>query len=127
LPEERDWTGFLSASLDLDADRTPLYVDLVWAALSEGARKELQAMDPAKYEYQSEFAKRYISLGKEQGKAEGKAEALADLLRRQLTLRFGALPAEALARISAATIEELAAIGERLLTAPTLDEALGPR
>ena len=80
-------------------------------------------MDPAKYEYQSEFAKRYVA----QGKAEGRAEGRADLLTRQLTLRFGVLPPEALARLAGASIEELDAIGERLLTAPTLQEALGPR
>ena len=49
-----------------------------------------------------------------------------DLVMRQLTLRFGSLPEEAQTRISAASIEELNAIGERLLTAQTLGEALGP-
>jgi hypothetical protein len=78
-------------------------------------------MDPAKYEFQSEFAKRYIALGKEEGKAEGRA----DLVKRLLALRFGALTREATIRVSAATIDELDAIGERLLTAATLDEALG--
>ena len=77
-------------------------------------------MDPAKYEYQSEFAKRYIALGKEEGKAEGRA----DLIIRQLTLRFGAPTLETVDRIAAASIEELDAIGERLLTARTLEEAL---
>jgi len=119
------------ASLGLDEDRSRLYFDLVMASLSEAVKKELQAMDPAKYEYQSEFAKRYVAQGKaegrEEGKAEGIAEGRADLLTRQLTLRFGTLPAEARTRISAASIEELDAIGERLLTAPTLDEALGRR
>jgi hypothetical protein len=43
------------ASLGLDADRSRLYFDLVLASLSEAARRELQTMDPAKYEYQSEL------------------------------------------------------------------------
>ena len=84
-------------------------------------------MDPAKYEYQSEFAKRYIALGKAEGEAQGKAQGRADLVKRQLTLRFGKLPAETVTRISTASIEELDAIGERLLTASTLDEALQQR
>jgi predicted transposase YdaD len=100
---------------------------LVLASLGEAARQELQAMDPAKYEYQSEFAKRYVAQGKAEGRAEGQAEGRAGLLTHQLTLRFGALPPEALARLAGASIEELDAIGERLLTAPTLAEALGPR
>lgn len=108
-----------AASLGLDADRSRLYVDLVLSSLSEAVRMELQAMDPAKYEYQSEFAKRYVALGR--------AEGRATLLTRQLTLRFGVLPPDAVARLSAASIDELDAIGERLLTARTLQEALDPR
>lgn len=101
------------ASVGLDRDRSRLYLDLVLTSLSEAARQELQAMDPAKYEYQSEFAKRYVAQGR------------IDLLIRQLTLRFGPLTDEALSRISAASIQELDAIGDRVLTAPTLQEALG--
>jgi light-regulated signal transduction histidine kinase (bacteriophytochrome) len=51
----------------------------------------------------------------------------AALLERQLTRRFVLLPAEAVERLSAATIDELDAIGERLLSAATLEEALGSR
>ncbi len=115
----------LHASVALDPDRSRRYCDLILASLSEAARRELQTMDPAKYEFQSEFARRYIALGKEEGRAEGNAEGRADLVKRQLALRFGALPPEAAARVSAASIEELDAIGARLLTAPTLEEALG--
>lgn len=87
-------------------------------------------MDPEKYEYQSEFAKRYVAQGRLEGRVEGKAEGRlegrATLLIRQLTVRFGSLSDEVLKRISAAPIEELDAIGERLLTAQSLTEALGP-
>ncbi|HEU4616858.1 MAG TPA: DUF4351 domain-containing protein [Gammaproteobacteria bacterium] len=119
----------LGASVGLDADRSRLYCDLILTSLSEAVRRELQTMDPVKYRYQSEFAKRYIALGKEEGKAEGKAEGRAEgraeLIRRLLTLRFGALTREASARIATASIEELDAIGERLLSARTLEQALG--
>lgn len=102
------------ASAGLDADRSRLYFDLVLVSLSEAARRELKAMDPAKYEYQSEFARRYVTQGR------------AEIVLRQLALRFGALPPDAVARISAASSKELDAIGERLLTAPSLQESLGP-
>lgn len=82
----------------------------------EAARRALQAMDPAKYEYQSDFARRYV--------AEGEAEGRAALVTRQLALRFGPLAQEVETRIAEASIEELEEIGERLLTAQTLDEAL---
>lgn len=104
------------ASLRLDADRATLYFDLITHSLSEAARKALQTMDPAKYEYQSDFAKHYISVGEQRGRAA--------LISRSLQLRFGDLPGDARTRIAAASVAELDAVFERLLTAPTLAEAL---
>lgn len=109
------------ASLDLDEDRTLLYCDLILHSLSEAARRAFQNMRAFKYEYQSDFAKHYIGLGVEKGVAKGRAE----LVLRQLTIRFGALSVEIKARIASATADELDSIGERLLTAQTLQEALG--
>jgi hypothetical protein len=100
-----------------------MYVDLVLTSLSDAARRELITMDPAKYEYQSDFAKRYIGVGRAEGRAEGRAA----ILQRLLTHRFGPLPAQAIERLSSATIDELDAVGERLLSASSLDEALGPQ
>lgn len=117
LTETRIALAAEMASVRLDEDRSKSYLDLVLAALSEAARRELQAMDPAKYEYQSEFAKRYV--------AQGMLEGRAGLVMHQLTLRFGPLSDEAQSRISNAPLEELDVIGERLLTARTLEEALG--
>ena len=105
------------ASVNLDQDRSRLYCDLVLNSLSEAARRALQAMDLSKYEYQSDFARQYVAQGVAQGRAE--------LVARQLTLRFGALTQADQARIAGASIDELDAIGERLLTARTLQEALG--
>ena len=107
------------ATLGLDEDRSKLYFDLILNSLSEAARRALQTMDPAKYEYQSDFAKRYV--------AQGRVEGRAALIIRQLGLRFGPLTEDAQARLTAASIAELDAIGERLLTAQTLRDALGPQ
>lgn len=121
------------ATLSLDAERGRMYFDLVLDSMSEAARKELRAMDPAKYEYRSEFAKRYIGIGREEGREEGREQgraegraALQQLLQRQLTRRFGPLPGGAIERLSIATIDDLETIGERLLGARSLEEALGP-
>jgi hypothetical protein len=111
------------ATLFLDAERGRMYFDLVLASLSEAAQQELRLMDPAKYVYRSDYAKQWIGVGRAEGEVHGRAA----LLERQLTRRFGALPAEAAERLTTATIDELDAIGERLLTAPSLEEALGPR
>ena len=82
-------------------------------------------IDPDKYEYQSEFARSWVAHGREEGLTEGKAEGRAALICRQLALRFGPLTVEVETQLRRASISELDAIGERLLTAPTLQEALG--
>jgi hypothetical protein len=86
-------------------------------------------IDPDKYEYQSEFARSWVAHGREEGRTEGKAEGNAEgragLICRLLTVRFVPLTAEVETQIRSASISELDAIGERLLTVPTLQEALG--
>ena len=74
-------------------------------------------MDMSKYEYQSDFARRYVAQGRDEGRAE--------IMLRLLTLRFGQLDDAAKARVTAASRADLDAVAERLLTAQTLQEALG--
>ncbi|HVZ37307.1 MAG TPA: DUF4351 domain-containing protein [Polyangiaceae bacterium] len=109
------------ATLGLDEDRSRLYFDLIQNSLGEAARRELSTMNPAKYEYQSDFAKKYFADGRREGQMQGRA----DLLVRLLTRRFGPLAPEVSARIAAASLDELDAIGDRLLTAKSIEEALG--
>jgi hypothetical protein len=103
----------------LDADRAKLYFDLILNSLSEAARRALSSMDVHTYEYQSDFAKRYIA----QGRADGRVEVIA----RLLTVRFGPLTSEVEERIRAASISDLDAMTELLLVARSLQEALGAR
>lgn len=105
------------ASANLDDDRSTLYCDLILHSLSEAARRAFKAMRTFKYEYQSDLARHYFG----QGVARGRAE----LVVRQLTLRFGTLDENVKSRISSSSLAELDAIGERLLTAQTLQDALG--
>jgi hypothetical protein len=126
----------MTASLGLDPDRSVLYFDLVYASLSEAARKSLQAMDPAKYEFQSEFARRYLSQGEAKGRAEGEAKGRAEgeakgrvegearVLIKLLTLKFGALSDAVRDRVQTARVEELELWTERVLSASTLDDVL---
>src|SRR5262249_29503593 len=109
------------ASEHLDAERSGLYVDLILNSLSEAARRRLQTLDPIKYEYQSDFARHYFF----KGRAEGEAAGRAALVIRLLTLRFGAIPEYERARISTASTAELDSIGERLLSATSVADALG--
>lgn len=48
------------ASEALDDEQSALYFDLILSSLSEAARRALQAMKPANYEYQSDFARQYF-------------------------------------------------------------------
>jgi hypothetical protein len=83
------------------------------------ARRALQVMDASKYEYQSEFARRYYG--------KGKADGVAEIVLKQLVTRFGALSPAVASRIRSASTADLEGIAQRVLTAPTLDEALGTR
>ncbi|MGH8239292.1 MAG: DUF4351 domain-containing protein [Steroidobacteraceae bacterium] len=80
-------------------------------------------MKPAGYEFQSAFARHCVALGRAEGEAKGRAAVVV----KQLGLRFGPLTQQVATRIAEASIAELDEIGERLLTARTLDEALGPQ
>jgi hypothetical protein len=114
----------MAASVGLDPQRSLLYYDLVVASLGEAARKALQAMDPAKYEFQSEFAKRYLSEGRAEGAAKGKAEGKAELVLKLLSLKFGDVSAETRQRVETASMDELDLWAERVLSAQRLEDVL---
>jgi hypothetical protein len=68
----------LDAVRGLDEERAKLYADLVLSRLGEAAKAALEAlMSSGKYEYQSDFAKKYIAQGRAEGEAKARAEAEA--------------------------------------------------
>ena len=86
-------SAVLPAIRGLDDDRARLYYDLVYNSLNEAARRALEAMMKG-YEYQSDFAKKYVAQGRAEGRTEGRAEeaarALLTVLRaRDLDLELG--------------------------------------
>jgi hypothetical protein len=83
----------LPAVRGLDDDRARFYYDLVYNSLNEAARRSLEAMMKG-YEYQSDFAKKYV--------AEGAAQALLTVLQA----RGIAVPDAARERILAQTDPE---------------------
>ncbi|MEA2559384.1 MAG: hypothetical protein QOH06_888 [Acidobacteriota bacterium] len=70
----------LSAIRGLDDDRVRLYYDLVYNSLNKAARRELEGMMKG-YEYQSDFAKKYVAEGLTQGRAKEAASNLLSVLR----------------------------------------------
>ncbi len=63
-----------------------------------------------------------LQKGQQQGRQEGEQTGEARLLQRLLTRRFGALPADCVARIRAASSEQLELWSDRMLDASTLAE-----
>jgi len=68
--------ALLPAIAGLDEDRSRFYLDLLLQSVNEATRRALEAMMKG-YEYQSEFARKYVA----QGRAEGEALALLTVLR----------------------------------------------
>jgi hypothetical protein len=73
----------LPAIQGLDDDRARFYLDLVYNSLNGAARRSLEAMMKS-YEYQSDFAKRYVAQGRTEGRAEGRAEGRTEEAARNL-------------------------------------------
>ncbi|MBM0104222.1 DUF4351 domain-containing protein [Steroidobacter sp. S1-65] len=111
----------LGVSVGLDSERSELYFDRILGSLSASARNLLERTMPQfKVEYQSDFAKHYFAKGRSEGRVEGRAALIA----RQLRARFGPLNEALEQQLASSSIEELDAIGDRLLTAASLEEAL---
>lgn len=82
-------------------------------------------MNSLGYEYQSDFARRYFGEGKAEGLVEGRQEGRMELILKLLTKRFGPLPDTIRTHVRGAQDAQLDAVAERMMTAQTLEEALG--
>jgi Domain of unknown function (DUF4351) len=103
----------------LDDDRARFYGDLVLSCLNDAARRALETMMKG-YEYQSDFAKKYVAEGHKEGRKEGERALLLLMMRA----RFGDPPAEVVARVEEAPIEQIEQWARRMLTATTLAAVL---
>jgi hypothetical protein len=84
--------AMLPALQGIDEDRAKLYYDLVYNSLNQAARRALEAMMKG-YEYQSDFARKYV--------AQGRTEEAARNLLTVLRVRGIAVPDAARERILA--------------------------
>jgi len=66
-------SAVLPAIRGLDDDRARFYYDLVYNSLHEAARRTLETMMKG-YEYQSDFAKKYVAQGRTEGLTQGLTE-----------------------------------------------------
>ena len=113
------------AAAGLDASRSMLYCDLILRSLPEAARRALRAMNLDNYEFKSAFARKYIGRGMKLGRAKGKAEGRMEIILKMLAKRYGALSEAIEARVRSVDNAELDGVADRLLTAGTVEEALG--
>jgi hypothetical protein len=74
----------LPAIRGLDDDRARLYYDLVYNSMNDAARRSLEEMMKG-YEYQSDFAKKYVAQGHAEGLTEGLTKGLTEGLTKGLT------------------------------------------
>ncbi len=90
--------------------------------MSEAARAILEGLMASKYEYQSDFAKRYVAQGRAEGLAEGKARALLAVLEAR-----GLAVSEPLRQriLSCSDLARLDTWLARAVTATSASEVLG--
>ena len=116
--------ALLPALQGLDDDRARFYYDLVYNSLNDAARRALEAMMKG-YEYQSDFAKKYVGQGRVEGRSEGRVEEAARALLIVLQARNIALPEAAREKILAQKDpERLERWLENAAVAPSIAEVL---
>ena len=110
----------LQACEALDSRRSVRYADFILASLGEAARRALEKlMSLRKYEFQSDFAKKYVS--------QGQRDDRRAVLLRLLAQRFDELPEAVRVRIEQAEMEELEVWTDRVIPARTLAEVFAER
>ena len=116
--------ALLPALQGLDDDRARFYYDLMYNSLNAAARRALEAMMKG-YQYQSDFAKKYVEQGRNEGRDEGRVEEAARNLMTVLRARSIALSEAAREKILAQKDpERLERWLEKAAVAPSIAEVL---
>jgi len=118
-----------AACRDIDEERSKLYLDLIDVSLKNSAPEALEVvMNSLGYEYQGDFARRYVAEGRMEGRMEGRAEGLVEgrtgTILRLLARRFGTLTEMDQTRVRGAGDAVLDKVESAMMSATTLDEVL---
>ena len=116
----------------LDNADHDVYADLVLTALPRDLRARLEELMLQNYPFRSEFAQRFLALGREEGKMlgklegkiEGKTEGLRQGLHFLLRSRFRADETQWTSLLNACPDAALESLGERLADATTMTDAI---
>ena len=110
-----------AALVAVDDQHAKLYYDLVLAALPTAARRHLEELMSTTYQYQSDFARKYVAEGEATGRAEGEATALLTVL----AARGIHVPGDARTRITECTdLDQLTTWVCRAATADSIHDVL---
>ncbi|MFI6169638.1 hypothetical protein ACIBCN_22850 [Nocardia sp. NPDC051052] len=115
-PQAHEVLSALLAGLQkTDDQQTKMYYDIVRTALSESALHHLEELMTTGYEYQSDFARKYV--------AEGRAAEAARIIFRVLDTRGISVSADVRARISnCEDLEQLEGWIDRAVIVDTADD-----
>ena len=80
-PELNVALAAVRATEGLPEEQSRLYLDVILASLPDAVRRALEMKMIKGYEYQSEFARKYYSQGREEGREEGLEHGREDGLR----------------------------------------------
>jgi hypothetical protein len=116
---ERIARAATAACRSIDEERSKLYLDLIDVSLKHSAPEVLEVvMNSLGYEYQGDFARRYV--------AEGRAEGRTGTILRLLARRFGSLSETDQTLVRGAGDAVLDKVEDAMMkSATTLDEVLG--
>lgn len=120
-PRVERWARFLMAQSDAELDQLASE-DPIMALAKETLDQLSQDPETHRLAREREDSLKLYRMHLAASRAEGKA----DVLLKQLALRFGVLPEATRARVERATLAQLDAWVERVLTAATLDEVFAP-
>jgi hypothetical protein len=126
-----------AALLSVDDQHAKLYYDLVLAALPAAARRHLEELMTTAYQYQSDFARKYVAegeavgraegeaVGRAQGEAVGRAQGEVTALLTVLAARGIDVPGDDHARITGCTdLDQLTTWLRRAATADSIHDVL---
>ncbi|WP_246180626.1 hypothetical protein [Nocardia ninae] len=119
-PQAREVLSALLAGLvKTEDERAKMYYDIVHKALSESAQHHLEELMTTGYEYQSDFARKYV----DEGRAEGRASEAARMVLTVLDARGISVSDEIRARVlRCADVDQLETWVRRAVLVDTADE-----
>jgi predicted transposase/invertase (TIGR01784 family) len=127
-PSLAAWGRFLTATADDDFETLAMADPVLKQAkdalerlsADSEARIRAEQREMALISYELDITKSWRE-GRAEGRAEGRTDGQAELLRRQLAIKFGQLPAGVAERVASASESELLRWSERVLSADTLE------